>query len=203
MVVRKIAIGVFGVLMVAGMVFSVADYRKWRRAELENYGHGPGEIRPKLVLGELYQNDIAEVRMRYPSGWRTFTYENYRNPGGKIVKKITTPEVVRFFDPKRGGSTFNIEVAVRKGARSLMDEANLTVAGQKSKGWAVVGERKYWQAGEIPVTGLLMEKEDRMIWWGWAQKGDKLIWMNWEGDKTEVEENEGTFKGIWESTVWF
>lgn len=189
--------------MVAGMVFSVADYKKWRRAETENYGHGPGEIRPKLVLGELYQNDVAGIRMRYPSGWRTFTYENYRNQGGEIVKKISTPEVVRFFDPKREGGSFNLEVAVRKGSRNLMDEVDLVIAGEKAKGWTVVGQRRYWQAGEIPVTGLLTEMAERMTWWGWAQKGDRLIQMNWEGDKTEVGENEGTFKGVWESTVWF
>jgi hypothetical protein len=29
------------------------------------------------------------------------------------------------------------------------------------------------------------------------------MWINWKGNKAEIESNEGTFKGVWGSVVWF
>lgn len=56
--------------VVAGIAYTIVDYRSWKRIETENYGHGYNDVaEPALKLTKLYQNDIMRVRAKYPEGW--------------------------------------------------------------------------------------------------------------------------------------
>ena len=60
--------------MIAGMAFSVWDYKQWRGEEMRNFGQGPSSNPksqiPNPKLAEVYQDDEWGIRFKYPVGWK-------------------------------------------------------------------------------------------------------------------------------------
>lgn len=78
--------------IVVGIVFSVLDYRDWKRAEMENFGKGSAETAAYKAAQTLvgpYTNDVAKIRLRYPDGWEVIEDPRFNPPaGGQDSKKI-------------------------------------------------------------------------------------------------------------------
>lgn len=61
-----------GLLVSMGMMFTVWDWRQWRIAETNNYGHGweeNREVAPAKKLGRVYTDKLLKFRIRYPQDW--------------------------------------------------------------------------------------------------------------------------------------
>lgn len=63
---------IFGILIIFGIIFSVFDYKAWKKAETEKFGQGwvgqekVAEIAP--LVGP-YVNKVWNARIKYPKDW--------------------------------------------------------------------------------------------------------------------------------------
>jgi len=84
-----------------GVVFSVLDYRDWKRAETINFGKGSDETAAYKAAQTLvgpYTNDLAKIRMRYPDGWEVIEDPIFNPPAGGQDSKLV---VFNFMDGKK------------------------------------------------------------------------------------------------------
>ncbi len=59
-------------VIAVGVVFSVLDYRDWKRAETANFGKGSAQTAAYKAAQNLvgpYINDVVKMRLWYPDGW--------------------------------------------------------------------------------------------------------------------------------------
>lgn len=67
---KAIAWAAAGAAILIGAAITIRDYRAWQHAEMDKYGQGYADSRADaLPLPNLYENQWAGARIRYPEGW--------------------------------------------------------------------------------------------------------------------------------------
>ncbi|HBC73123.1 hypothetical protein A2379_00030 [Candidatus Amesbacteria bacterium RIFOXYB1_FULL_47_13] len=178
---------VLGILLIAGMVFTVWDYRDWKWEETRKYGHGyEDQLAPAVALTRTYQNDLVRVRLKYPEEWEineisnsALTFEEMVKEGGRVV-------VAQW----PGKMTLSIE----KTTRGLPDIADEEVRLLNKAGVNLSKEREYISTQETNMTVLTWEKpnavrQQEVIQRGLAEKKGRLAvaeakvsqadWLKW------------------------
>jgi hypothetical protein len=180
-------------VILGGMAFTIKDYERWRHAEWDNYGHGPGEMKPAWVLSQLYQNDLAKLRIRYPENWKTYTYPDYRTG---VIKNMRSEEVVRFFNQEA-----QVVVKVKGVTGNLTDLVNSEALKRKNEGWIVDGDWQNWNIGDAAVTAIVWKKGGEIKIQALAVVKGRLINSEWNGVYQDKTLYMGTFRGMLESLV--
>lgn len=115
-----------------GVVFSVLDYRDWKRAETANFGKGSAETAAYKAAQTLvgpYTNDVARMRFRYPDGWEVIEDPRFKIQDSKKIFNFSDGgryEIVKLKD-LFGRATVTVSVQADK--RDLNTVIDLEAVG--------------------------------------------------------------------------
>lgn len=149
---------VLAVLIIGGVVFSVWDYKQWRKAETAKYGHGPvaseAVALTKTYFGKGY-------RLKYPEGW-TASKDKLREATGEVevgFKAMTTKEnLVDIVDREAGGVTRE---------RDNITNENTVLTVLTWEGADEVRQKGFAKKGEKLV--IMEVKLARQLWSKWEK----------------------------------
>lgn len=145
---KKIWLLVIGLLLIAGVGFTLWDYKNWRWEETHKFGQGgqaTSEFLPAMKLEGVFSNRIRGVRIKYPKSWDVGEME-FREPFGRA----------------------KVSIKVKKDTANLSDIAD-------SKAFGVTRERDYLDANGLAVTILTWDGESQVKQVALAKKGDRLV----------------------------
>jgi hypothetical protein len=188
---------VIGVGILAGVVVTIGDYRTWRYEETKNYGHGPDVEKATWKLTQIYQNNRAKIRIRYPEGWMAETAGAFRNE-----QQINWPgdgEVVEFRNKNSG-----VKVSVRKTEGSLTDWENkfLQAADPAERPY---GDRQVINTDKGSYTILTWQRfagnDTYVKQTGLAKKGELLVVVEMESSLFDFKIDEVNFREMMKSLV--
>lgn len=189
-----------GLLLVIGVGWSVRDYKLWRNAELDKYGHGYGEEIPPLILGNLYENQFWGVRIRYPGGWIVDEADEF----------VDLPPKKRQADLLAIGQRKpvvwlgkNVKLSVERVKISLVDLANREEGVIKNKQPEMVKEREYINTEEVNVIYFTWKEGGIMHQRAMTSEGDKMIVVDSDTIESEWKSLEPTFREMYKSLVMF
>lgn len=145
---KKIWLLVIGLLLIAGVGFTLWDYKNWRWEETHKFGQGgqaTSEFLPAMKLEGVFSNRIRGVRIKYPKSWDVGEME-FREPFGRA----------------------KVSIKVKKDTANLSDIAD-------SKAFGVTRERDYLDANGLAVIILTWDGESQVKQVALAKKGDRLV----------------------------
>ena len=135
---------VIGLLLIAGVGFTLWDYKNWRWEETHKFGQGgqaTSEFLPAMKLEGVFSNRIRGVRIKYPKSWDVGEME-FREPFGRA----------------------KVSIKVKKDTANLSDIAD-------SKAFGVTRERDYLDANGLAVIILTWDGESQVKQVALAKKG--------------------------------
>lgn len=189
-----------------GIVFSVLDYRDWKRAETANFGKGSAETATYKAAQTLvgpYTNDVAKIRLRYPDGWEVIEDPRFNPPvGGQDSKKVFNfsdggrYEIVKLKD-LFGRATVTVSVQADK--RDLN-----TIIDKEAVGTSRDREFINTDATNITIlTWIPSLDSQRVRQLALAKKNGKIYRIEITCEKTSWETLAKTFEEIHKSWVLF
>lgn len=188
------------IIVGVGIVFSVLDYRDWKRAETANFGKGSAQTAAYKAAQKLvgpYINEVVKMRLRYPDGWEIIEDSRFKmldarnkfnfSDGGRY-------EIVKLKD-QFGRAT--VTVSVQADNRDLINIADEEAVGMTE-------DREYLTVNGVNMTVL--------TWSGFAgstqvrqlvltKKNGELFRMEVICEKTSWETLAKTFWEIYKSWV--
>lgn len=130
---------IVALLLATGVVFSIRDYKSWRKEETRNFGQGPGAA--SVALTEIYQNDEWGVRLKYPGGWsveEALTLERTEKNLPDIVDEETAK--IGKLDREPDHPDTNITVLTWGGKQMAITKSGTTVVRIVGPDGGIVGE---------------------------------------------------------------
>ena len=177
---------ILGFLIVGGMLFAVWDYKKWRQEETNLYGTGkPVEtgFSPALELGEIFTDQVARIRVKYPGGWKMRSNPELEKRGARLSsKKIEVMEM------EMGG--VKISVNVQETKEDLPVVADRMVGG-------ITRERDYITSATAAWT--ILTWEDRQV--ALAKRDNRLYTVEVICEKSAWKQFSKTFEEIYRQIV--
>jgi len=171
-----------GGLVLAGVMFTFWDYRNYQKIETINYGHGPGEKAVTWKIDQLYQNEAAKVRIKYP-----------------IELKIINSDIVGF-----EGEGVKISLKVKPATGMLKDWEDKEIAGL-AKNEQMYGERSYENTERVNMTVINLQRfegdKTYMVSRYLAMKYNRLYTLEFVTELGNWQKNEGNFKEMARSLV--
>lgn len=185
------------IIVGAGLVFSVLDYRDWKRAETANFGKGSAKTAAYKAAQTLvgpYTNGVVNMRLKYPDGWEITENSNLKLQDPKNLfnymdgKKY---EVVKLKD-QFGRAT--VTVSVQADNRDLINIADEEAVG-------VTDDREYLTVNGANMTVLTWSNSSQVRQLVLARKDGKIFRMEVICEKTSWETLAKTFWEIYKSWV--
>lgn len=174
------------VLLIAGVVFTVWDYKNWRWEETHLYGLGkPVEAgySPAADLGETFTDLVARVRVKYPKDWKMRSNPELEKEGAKLsVKRIEVVEISL--------GEVKIAVSVQEVKQDLPVIADKMAVG-------IVRERDYITSATAAWT--ILTWSDKQI--ALAKKDNRLYVVEATFEKSAWKQFAKTFEEIYRQVV--
>lgn len=171
-----------GILIIAGVGYTVWDYQQWKHAEFDLYGQGvatPIPFEPSLPLTQVYSPELGPFRIKFPTGW--IVVSNPKNPG--------------FVTAKEPSNKAQIKVTVTKSKMTLADNADREADG-------VTRDRDYVAVGANTFTILTWERT-QTVQKALAMNGDNLMIIEVTCDASLWPVYAQTFDSVYRGVVWF
>lgn len=161
-------------LLLAGIGYSVWDYKKWRWEETRAFGKGPEESAKSEVLSTkliIYQNGVVGIRIKYPEGFKINENPKFEvlNPKQKfedVVRMGERVEVVNFGD--------KVKINVERTDLGLSDASD-----RETGRIELARERDYINTEKLSITILTWAQGQRAL----AKIGEKLIVIDSQVDQ--------------------
>ena len=183
MSITKLALGA---LIIGGMIFTVWDYRTWKKEETNLYGLGkPVEtgFSPALGLEGIFTDQVARIRVKYPGEWKMRSNPELEKRGAKLSsKKIEVMEV------EMGG--VKIAVSVQEIKEDLPVVADRMAVG-------ISQERDYITSATAAWTILTWEGRQVAV----AKRDNRLYTVEVTCEKSAWKQFSKTFEEVYRQIV--
>ena len=162
-------------LLLAGIGYSVWDYKKWRWEETHAFGKGPNEdSRFKIQDSRLviYQNNVVGVRIKYPEGMQVNEdsklkiQDSIKKRFEELVKVGERVEVVNFGD--------KVKMSVERTDLGLSDASD-----REARVIELTREWDYINTEKLSITILTGPGGQRAL----AKTGEKLLVIDSQVDQ--------------------
>ena len=177
---------VIGSLVMAGMIFTVWDYRTWKKEEINLYGLGkPVEtgFSPALGLEGIFTDQVARIRVKHPGGWKMRSNPELEKRGARLSsKKIEVMEV------EMGG--VKIAVSVQEIKEDLPVVADRMAVG-------ISQERDYITSATAAWTILTWEGRQVAV----AKRDNRLYTVEVTCEKSAWKQFSKTFEEVYRQIV--
>lgn len=173
-------------LLIAGVIFTLWDYKNWRREETRLYGLGkPVEVgySPAADLGETFTNSVAGVRIKYPKDWKIRSNPELEKEGAHL-----SGNKIEVLEMSSGGVT--VTVSVQEVKQDLPVIADKMAAG-------IVKERDYITSATAAWT--ILTWSDKQI--ALAKKDNRLYVVEATFEKSAWKQFSKTFEEIYRQAV--
>lgn len=188
----------WSIAVVLGILFSIGDYRAWKKAETEKYGQGwsgQGRVVEIAPLIGPYVNKIWEVRIKYPKDW-TFK-ENKDYSETNIYKKpLPIPNrrvsIIEFFNSTKSMSINVLGEVVPK--MDLVDIVTKEAVG-------ISGDREYKNTDRAKFTVIRWESPSEIKYKAYAKKFKVVYIIEAKGSPMEASLLQKTLMSILEAFV--
>lgn len=181
MSIARAWIVVVGVLAI-GMIFSVADYRRWKTSEYGRFGQGPQATttpNPSLELNRWYQNKELGFRLAYPETW------HLSQPAGLLLKLTD--------------GTAKVEVTHRRSQLNIADEITRVAATLPP----FHNDREYINTDTAHLTVITWNQDDTTFQRAYVSNSGVIITIDAEVKSASWNVYEKTFWKMYESVIVF
>ena len=173
---------IWGILVFVGVLFSVKDYKTWKRAETEKYGQGwagQEKIVETAPLTGPYVNKIWRFRIKYPKDWTIKENVDYSesNPYRKALPSAGRKfQVIEFSNP-------NQSMTIAVWGETVVNRDLVDIVTERAIG--IAGDREYRNNEKAKFTVIHWESSVEVKYQAFLKNADVVLTIEGKGALAE------------------